>query len=101
MLESKLCLRSSTHHAVSQTVLLVIPSTDYALVILELKNIIPTIADHPNQRMEGEQTNNNQDTESRNEEAAPVIVTTGSKFPKKPRQIFSKFSIRQFDPFLT
>ncbi|RMY39208.1 hypothetical protein D0865_12885 [Hortaea werneckii] len=39
------------------------------------------------QRAEGEQTNNDQSTESRNEEAAPVIVITGLKFPKKPKEI--------------
>lgn len=81
--------------------LLAIPSTDYALVILELKNIIPITASPSDQRAEGEQTNNDQSTESRNEEAAPVIVITGLKFPKKPKEIVSGFSISQSDLFLT
>lgn len=85
--------RSSTHRAVCQAVLLVIPSTDCALVILELKQIIPTTATPPDQGTEGEQTDNDQGTKSRNKAVAPPITTTGSKFEKRPKQIVSGLSL--------
>ncbi|KAI7157842.1 hypothetical protein KC349_g5311 [Hortaea werneckii] len=58
-------------------------------MILELKNVIATTADAPNEPTEGEQTKSNQSTESGNEEAAPLILATGSNFPQKPKEIIS------------
>ncbi|KAI6889355.1 hypothetical protein KC360_g4443 [Hortaea werneckii] len=58
-------------------------------MILELKNIIATTDNAPAKRTGGGQTSNNEDMESRNEETAPLIVTTGSDFPKKPKQIIN------------
>ncbi|RMY64081.1 hypothetical protein D0863_10071 [Hortaea werneckii] len=58
-------------------------------MILELKQIIPTTATPPDQGTEGEQTDNDQGTKSRNKAVAPPITTTGSKFEKRPKQIIS------------
>ncbi|RMX98929.1 hypothetical protein D0868_09817, partial [Hortaea werneckii] len=58
-------------------------------MILELKNIIPTTITSPNERSEAQQTRNDQVTRSRDEDAAPLIVTTGSRLPKEPSEIIS------------
>ncbi|KAI7490553.1 hypothetical protein KC357_g1932 [Hortaea werneckii] len=58
-------------------------------MILELKNIIPTSTSAQDECREGERGSNDHGTYYLNEETAPLIVTTGSKSPQKPREIIS------------
>lgn len=104
--EKRFNSRSSTHHAVSYAVSLIVTSTDFAAGILELKNIIPSTIGASDERKKGKQTNDNQLTEPHNEEHVlevfqPPIANICSKRPAKSRKTVSEDSQRQLDRFLT